>query len=198
MPGRPDVSRQTLVLSDGSGQFAEIRDKKVVRVVDVSFPLPSKSRLLEPEFLELNDHYDAPPEAGLVVEGRGDKMVFVLHANGKTKFIAGKTELLPKALLNFRAQFPSPAGGTTGSFVAANCLSVPVMEDLLRIPTLPEVSSLVLQDFPELQLALHTPFKLIAMDVAKWKQLLEQLKLSPSAPFLKTGPASVVRLEFYP
>lgn len=196
-PGRPEKSRQVLVWENGAGQAVDVADNKVISLADFTYD-EANSALFPIDYLfELNDNYAAPAVPGLIVEGRGDKTVFVMHANGRSKFISAENELLPLALVELRQKFPAITGGRTGSFISVRLLPEPVIADLRGIATLPVAAPAILKDFPELGEALSSPFKFVPLTQKKWNRLLAILKLSPSAVFVKTTTGNIVRIEFY-
>lgn len=196
-PGRPEKSRQVLVWEDGTGQAVDVVDNKVISLADFSYPKTSSALFPIDYLFKLNNNYAAPATPGLIVEGRGDKTVFVMHAKGRSKFISAENELLPLALVELRQKFPAMTGGRTGSFISVRLLPEPIIADLRGIATLPVAAPAILKDFPELSEALSSPFKFVPLNPKKWNKMLAILKLSPSAVFVKTTTGNIVRIEFY-
>lgn len=196
-PGRPEKSRQVLVWEEGTGQAVDIVDNKVISLADFSYPNTSSALFPIDYLFKLNNNYAAPAVPGLIVEGRGDKIVFVMHANGRSKFISAENELLPLALVELRQKFPATTGGRTGSFISVRLLPESVIADLRGIATLPVAVPAILKNFPELNKALSSPFKFVPLTSEKWNRLLAILKLNPSAVFVKTTTGNIVRIEFY-
>lgn len=199
IPGRAETSKQLLLFADGKGQSAELLGGKVVSVAELAFTLASPEAFAAEDLFKLEDVYATPSTPGLIVEGHGGRMLFVIHANGRTKFISAETARLPQELKDFRQKFPiNTTGGRTGSFLSAGLLSAAASADLRTIPTLPEASPKVLADHPELGDALASPFKLVPMSAERWQSLLGSLKLSAAAAFVKVATGDIMRLEFNP
>lgn len=198
LPGKPEKSRQVLVSNDGTGQAAEIVDRQIVSLTEFVFPKTGYDAFDADALLNLDETYEAPRASGLVVEGHGNKIVVVIRAKGRSKFISAESDRLPQAIIDFRQKIPLTNSGRTGSFLSAGLLPEAASADLRNIPTLPSTTPSLLKDFPELGEALASPFKFVMLAPNKWQGLLTTLKLSSSAAFLKTAAGDIVRLEFYP
>jgi len=195
-PGQPGKSRQILVWEDGTGQAVEVVDGKITSLTDFSYDNAENPPFPAEAYFKLNDNYATPKAPGLVVEGRSDKTIFVMHANGHNKFISAETKLLPKALIDLRYKLPTISGGLTGSFLSAQLMPESVPAELRGL-SLPLADAAILKDFPELSETLSSPFKFVPLTLEKWQSLLATLKLSPAAAFVKTTGGNIMRIEFY-
>jgi len=196
-PGKPEKSRRVLIREDGSGQVVEVVDNKVISLANFSYPAASSTLFPIDQYFALKDSYATPAVPGLIVEGRGDKTVFVMHANGRSKFISAENELLPPELIELRQKLPTSSGAKTGSFISVSLLTESAAANLRGASTLRTATPATIKKFPELKEAFSSPYKFVALTPEKWKGLLATLKLNPSAAFVKTATGNIVRIEFY-
>ncbi len=159
-PGRPQVVRQVVWRSDGSVQDAQFNGQRVERL-QVQRGVPAPEGLFPVEhFMALPARYQAPPQPGLVVEGRGHTWQFVFHTGGRSHFITADDDRLPPPLQALRAQLPAPAGPASGLYVQVRLLDKPA-QDLLRPDSALELGAATLHAHAPLQQALAAPFQLV-------------------------------------
>ncbi|TXT39643.1 MAG: hypothetical protein FD135_2075 [Comamonadaceae bacterium] len=197
-PGKPSRAQQFVIQEDGSAQFAEFVDDKLLRLARFSYPDAGQLPQLMGEFLQLDSHYEVRKTPHRVVEGRGDKTWLFVSAQGQLKHVQADQDLLPRSMLDFRYTLSQPSGGHSGSFVSLRLMPSSFRPDAIEQAQMPTLDPAQLQDFPELLSGLSTPFWLVALPPQKWQALLTRLKLSPQAPFVKTAAGELAKLVFYP
>jgi hypothetical protein len=197
VPGKGNSFRQILFNEDGTGQSADIANGKVTRVTEFRHHRTGKDWFSLGELFNLKDNYETARSPGLVVEGRTDKTLFVVHDKGRRKFISAENDLLPPLLLELRRALSAAGEERKGGFISASLLPGAATADLAKIESLPQASASILEAFPELNRALNAPFHMVAMPPEKWQRLLSALKLSASAAFVKDGRGGIMRIEFF-
>jgi len=196
-PGRPDRLRQFYFHQDGNGQFVETLNEKVVRITDISHDNFFKSLPLD-QLFDLNESYETPKVAGLVVEGRGNKVALIASWRGRTKFINADANLLPPLMAGLRQKMTEPSTRAAGSFVSVKLLPPVFKLNPTELAQLPMISDATLQQFSELLDAFAAPFKFIAIADERWRLVQSQLKQDGQGIYVRTAQGGVVKLQFYP
>lgn len=198
VPGKPSRAQQFVIQEDGSGQFAEFVDDKVLRLAPFAYPDATQLPKVMDEFLKLDSHYATRQTPHRVVEGRGDKTWLFVSAQGQRKHVQADLDLQPRVMFDFRYTLSEPSGGHSGSFVSVRLMPGSFRPDAADLAQMPTLDAAQLQDFPELQAGLNTPFLLVALPPKRWQASLDHLKLSPQAAFVKTVAGDIAKLVFYP
>ena len=197
-PGKPSRAQQFVIQDDGSAQFAEFVDDKLLRLADFSYPEAKQLPRVMDEFLKLDSHYQVRKTPHRVVEGRGDKTWLFVSAQGQRKHVQTDLDLQPRVMFDFRYTLSVPSGGHSGSFVSVRLMPDSFRPDTADLAQMPTLDAAQLQDFPELLTGLNTPFLLVALPPQRWQTLLTHLKLTPQTPYVKTAAGDIAKLVFYP
>lgn len=196
-PGRPDRLLQFYFHQDGNGQFVETLNEKVVRIADTNHYNFFKSLPLDRLF-DLNDSYEPPKVLGLVVEGRGKKVLLTASLNGRMKFINADANLLPSLMMSLRQEMKEPPAQAAGGFVSVKLLPPTFKLNPDELSQLPTISDAIVEQFSELRDAFALPLKLIAMTSDRWQLVQSHLKQDGHGVYARTAKNGVVKLQFYP
>ena len=196
-PGRPDRLRQFYFHQDGYAQFVETLNEKVVRIADVSHDNFFKSLPLD-QLFDLNDNYEPPKVAGLVVEGRGNKVALIASWGGRTKFINADANLVPPLMAGLRQKMTEPSTRAAGGFVSVKLLPPAFKLNPTELAQLPMLSDATVEQFAELRDAFAAPFKFIAIADERWRLVQSQLKQDGQGLYVRTAQGGVIKLQFYP
>ena len=196
-PGRPDQWQQFYFEQNGKTQFVETLNDKVVRIADMNHDNLFKSFQLA-QLFDLNDSYEPPKVAGLVVEGRGKKVLLTASLNGRIKFISADATLLPPLMTSLRQEMKEPPAQPAGGFVSVKLLPPTFKLSPDELAQLPMMSDATVEQFAELRDAFALPFKLIAMTGDRWQLVQSHLKQDSQSIYARTVKNGVVKLQFYP
>lgn len=197
-PGEPLQIHQIVASEGGNLQVADLVDNKVVGLNNDHHKSTGKDWFDMRPFFGLEDQYIKPSDPSLVTEGHASRVVFVFHDGNQTKFITGDTDKLPQALMALGIALKgSVKENHQDGYFSANLIPKSTTAGT-NIDRLPAVEQAVLDEFPELGIALNQPFLLVRMSPSRQSLLTQKIKMPSSALFVKSKFGDTYRLELYP
>jgi hypothetical protein len=195
-PGRPDRHRQFYFHQDGTGQFFETLNEQIVRFGETD-QSPFFASLALDQVLGSKENLETQKSQGPIVEGRGNKVFLAISSAGRFKFITADANVLASPMLGLRQRMVEPQVRSLTSFVLITVLPPsfkPTAEESSQMAVLSES----LQDqFPEINKALASPFRLIRMSDMRWSMLQNLLGARDSRVYAKTTTNEMIKVQFY-
>ena len=182
-PGMPREIRQTVIISDGTGQRVFLRDQLLIDIQTFRQPAMGPSMQEIESFFNLEDHYTKrKPVKGLIEEGNAKGVKFLFYYNRRIKIIDCDIDSIPVSLVKVKNQLgkiPSQKVfyNKGDIFIVSQPLSSQESKEALGVTNPFSLSERTLEKFSSLGKALKFPSLLVKSTDEELKAMKGELRI---------------------